>query len=109
MLEYLKKHIVDELSGAIDYMTKALEHKGTNCGTKFYHMALTELEHANELVKMYTGQERPKGMTDAEYSELYRAILDSYSTHMGKNDEKAHGATHAPIILSSYLSYTYSV
>ena len=84
MLDYLKKHILDEIAGAVDYMTKAVEHKGTACGQRFYHMALAELEHANDLVKMYSGQDRPKGMTDAEYSELYRTILDAYSTNMGK-------------------------
>ena len=84
MLEYLKKHIMEELEGAIDYMTKALEHKGKPCGQKFYSMAMMELEHANDLVRMFSGQDRPKGLTEAEYSELYRSILDAYSTHMAK-------------------------
>jgi len=84
MLDYLKKHIMDELAGAVDYMTKAIEHKGKSCGEKFYSMAMMELEHANELVKMYSAQERPKNLTDAEYSELYRTILEGYSTHMAK-------------------------
>lgn len=84
MLEYLKKHIHEEIEGAIDYMTKALEHKGKPCGQKFYNMAMMELEHANELVKMYSSQDRPKNVTDAEYSELYRSILEMYSTNMAK-------------------------
>ena len=84
MLEYLKKHIMDEIEGAIDYMTKAVEHKGKACGQKFYNMALMELEHANDLVRMLSGQDRPKSMTDAEYSELYRSILETYSANMAK-------------------------
>lgn len=84
MLEYLQKHIVDELKGAIDYMTKALEHKGKPCGQKFYNMAMMELDHANSLTKMLSSEDRPKGMTDAEYGELYKTILDAYSTHMAK-------------------------
>ena len=84
MLDYLQKHIMEELKGAIDYMTKAIEHKGKPCGQKFYSMAMMELDHANSLVKMFSGEDRPKGLSDAEYSELYRTILDAYSTHMGK-------------------------
>ena len=84
MLEYLHKHIVEEIKGAEDYMTKALEHKGKQCGQMFYSMAMMELDHANKLTKMFNSIEKPKAVADADYSAMTKAILDAYSTGMSK-------------------------
>lgn len=84
MLKYLASHITEELEGAVDYMTKAVEHKSHDCGETFYHMSMMELEHANALLKMFRKQERPKAMTDADYGELHKQILDSYTDSMSK-------------------------
>ena len=84
MLKYLHDHILDEVKGAEDYMAKAIEHKGKQCGTMFYSMAMMELDHANKLTKMYNATEKPKTITDADYSSMTKAILDAYSTSMGK-------------------------
>ena len=87
MLEYLHKHILEEIEGAEDYMTKALEHKGKSCGATFYNMAMMELDHANKLTKMYNSFEKPKDITDAEYSVMIKGILDAYSTGMAKIEQ----------------------
>lgn len=84
MITYLKDHIIEEISGAVDYMTKAVEHKGTHCGEIFYQMANMELEHANALSKMMQKEEKPSSMTDAEYGATQKAVLDAYTTHMPK-------------------------
>ena len=39
MLAYLKDHILEEIEGAMDYMSKAIEHKKDPCGEKFYAMS----------------------------------------------------------------------
>ena len=82
MLEYLKDHILDEIEGAEDYMTKAVEHKGTEYGCKFRKMAEMELEHANAMTAMFRKMEKPKSMTDAQYSEMLKGILKAYSEGM---------------------------
>lgn len=84
MITYLKEHIIEEVTGALDYMTKAVEHKGTHCGEIFYQMAEMELDHANALTKMFRRQEKPETMTDTEYAAAQKAVLDTYSTGMGK-------------------------
>ena len=84
MLEYLQKHILEEISGAEDYMTKALEYKGKQCGQMFYSMAMMELDHANKLTKMFNIAEKPKEVTDAEYSVMMKSILNTYSSGMTK-------------------------
>lgn len=92
MLTYLKEHITEEISGALDYMSKAVEHKGSHCGEIFYQMAAMELEHANALTKMFKKEEKPSSMTDAEYAAAQKAVLDAYFTGMGKyeNMKKAY-------------------
>ena len=84
MLKYLKAHIIEEVEGAVDYMGKAVEKKGTQCAEVFRHMSIMELEHANELLKMFRSVEKPKTVTDAEYAEMHKEILDAYSEGMGK-------------------------
>ena len=84
MLEYLKTHILEEIDGAIDYMTKAVEHKKDEWGCMFRKMADMELEHANALTKMFMKTEKPKTVTEAEYTEMHKAILDAYASGMSK-------------------------
>lgn len=84
MLEYLKSHIVEEINGAIDYMMKAIEHKGTTFGSKFYKMAEMEVEHANCLTHMFNMTEKPADVTDAKYAEMHKSIMETYASSMGK-------------------------
>ena len=84
MHKYLQAHIIDEIKGAEDYLAKAIEHKGKPCGQMFYSMAMMELDHANKLTKMFNSMEKPKSVTDADYAEMNKAILDVYATGMGK-------------------------
>lgn len=87
MLAYLKDHILEEINGAMDYMSKAVEHKKEPCGSKFYKMSEMEIEHANALLKMFNATEKPSTTTDAEYSAMQKAILDTYSNTMAKYTE----------------------
>ena len=84
MLKYLKDHILEEIEGALDYMEKALMHKGTDWGCAFYKMSCAELDHANHLVKMFNATEKESTITDSEYSIMHKDILEAYSTSMGK-------------------------
>ena len=84
MLEYLKSHILEEIDGAIDYMMKAIEQRGTVDGVKFYKMAEMEVEHANCLTKMFNSAEKPANVTDADYAKMHKEIMDKYATSMSK-------------------------
>lgn len=84
MLEYLKKHILEEIEGAEDYMAKAIELKETSHGPKFYDMAMMELSHANCMTKMLNSLEKSKTVSDADYAKTYKDILEAYTTSMGK-------------------------
>lgn len=84
MLKYLKEHIIDEIDGAIDYMTKAVEHKGTQEGCTFRMMSEAELDHANKLTGMFKNTAKPEDMSDADYAETQKAVLDKYVTAMGQ-------------------------
>lgn len=84
MLDYLKRHILEELDGALDYMTKAVEHKGTKEGCTFRKMSEMELEHANALTKMFKDTDKDVGMTEKEYSAAQKDVLDGYVEVMGK-------------------------
>lgn len=84
MLTYLKDHIIEEVDGAIDYMKKALEYKGTSEGCMFRKMSEMELEHANYLTHMFHKTEKPEDMTDADYAAVQKAVLDKYVTAMGQ-------------------------
>ena len=80
MLDYLKDHIVDELNGATEYWTKAVEHKGTKEGCVFRSMAEAEIEHANKLTKMMTDEKN----NTTEYTTAYKDVLEAYTTYMNK-------------------------
>ncbi len=83
-LDYLKSHIVEELDGAIDYMEKAIENKGTEWGCKFYRMSEMELEHVYCLTKMFNSMERTNSVSDASYIAMQKAVLDAYTASMSK-------------------------
>ena len=83
-LDYLKSHIVEELEGALDYMEKAIEHKGTEWGAKFYRMSEMELEHVHCLTKMFNSTEKSDNVSDSSYIAMQKAILDAYTASMGK-------------------------
>lgn len=82
MLEYIKEHIIEELHGAVDYWTKALENKGTDNGMLFKHMADAEIEHANTLTKMLKHVDIPKSLKMD--NDPYKEILDEYTMAMNK-------------------------
>ena len=82
--DYLKEHIVEELNGALDYMAKAIEYKHARWGNRFYEMAEMEIQHANCMLKMFNSTEKSAKITDADYAAMYKAILEAYSTTMGK-------------------------
>lgn len=86
MHEYLSKHIREEVDGAIDYLTKALEWKSKDpkVAMKFYKMSEMEVEHANCLTKMFTSLEKPDSLNDADYSAMQKNILDTYTQSMSK-------------------------
>lgn len=84
MLEYLRSHIVEEIDGAIEYMMKAIETKGTPMGVKFYKMASMEVEHANCLTHMFNSYEKPSDVTDADYAAMNKNIMEKYATSMAK-------------------------
>lgn len=84
MLTYVKDRILDELKDALNYMQKAVENKKKECGQIMYHIAEDELKHANYMLKVFRMTEKPKTVSDAEYSEMQKAILDAYSEDMGK-------------------------
>ena len=86
MHEYLSKHINEEIDGAMDYMTKALEWKSKNkdIAHKFYKMSEMELEHANCLTKMFNSMDKPDDVSDSDFSAMYKSILDSYTESMSK-------------------------
>lgn len=83
-LKDTKERILDELADAVEYMEKAVEHKGTEWGSWFCSMSKNELEHANLLLKMFNKAEKPDSLTEAAHTDMYKAIMDAYITHMNK-------------------------
>jgi len=83
-LKETKDRIIDELTDAIKYMQKAVEHKGTEWGTWFCQMSKNEIEHANILLKMFTKTKSQEDVSDATHKELYSTIMESYITAMTK-------------------------
>ncbi len=81
MMKYYKEHILEEIKGAEEYMSKAVEHKQYSCGPTFYMMAMDELRHANTLTKMMAKDSEPQ---NAETSEAYKAVLEAYTEGMNK-------------------------
>lgn len=86
MHEYLKDHIHEEIEGAIDYMTMAIELKTQHpeLSMKFIKMSDMEAEHANCLTKMFNSIEKPSTVTDKEYAAMLKSIINDYSESMGK-------------------------
>ena len=86
MNEYLKNHIHEEIDGAIEYMSKALELKPIHpkYSAKFFKMAEMELEHANCMLNMFNEMNKDAGMSDATYSEIVKSIMNDYTTNMTK-------------------------
>lgn len=84
MLTYLKDHILEEVDDALDYMSKAIEHKGTPDGCTFRKMSEMELEHANALTNMFREVEKPEDMSHEEYGNTQKQVLDKYVDAMSK-------------------------
>ena len=81
MCAYLRDHIVEELEGAKDYMSKAIELKETYpaWASKFYKMAEMETEHANCMNKIFASM----GDTDEScHDSMYKEILEAYTKYM---------------------------
>ena len=86
MINYLTRHIKEEIEGAIDYMTKALELKSSHpdMAAKFYRMSEMEIEHASCLTKMFNSTEKPDDMAIEDYSAAQKSIINDYTTSMSK-------------------------
>lgn len=84
MLKYLEGHILEELDGAVDYMTEAVAHKGKTCGEQFRMMSDMEAGHANTLLRMLNRHERPEDMTEGDYAVILKRIMDKYTEAMTK-------------------------
>ena len=84
MVRYLRDHIKEEIEGAKDYYTKAVECKAKHpeVAMKFYAMAEMEVEHANALTKIFNITEKPETMSDSEYSEAQKSVINDYATSM---------------------------
>lgn len=81
MCEYLRDHIMEELEGAKDYMTKALELKENypSWAQKFYKMAEMEIEHANCMNKIFASM---GDSDDPCHDSMYREVLEAYTKYM---------------------------
>jgi hypothetical protein len=88
MVKYLRDHIKEEIGGAKEYFTKAVEMKAKNpeWAMKFYKMGETEIDHATCLTKMLDKTKKPETMTDLEYSEVQKSVINEYVTSMGEID-----------------------
>ena len=86
MHDYLSKHIHEEIEGAMDYLTKALEWKSKNkeIASKFYKMGEMEVEHANCMTKMFNAMEKPEELSDSAFSVMQKSIIDDYAQSMSK-------------------------
>lgn len=86
MHEYLSNHIREEIEGAMDYLSKAIELKSTHpeMASKFYKMSEMEVEHANCMTKMFNSMAKPDNVSDMDYSNMQKGIIDSYAQSMSK-------------------------
>ena len=86
MHDYLSKHIHEEIEGAMDYLSKALELKSTHpeIASKFYKMSEMEVEHANCMTKMFNSMSKPDNVSDADYSAMQQSIINDYAQNMNK-------------------------
>lgn len=80
MCKYLRDHILEELDGAKDYMSKAVKLKSSHpmMSRKFYKMSEMEAEHANVLANMFTSI----SVDDICHAEMYKDIMEGYNTNM---------------------------
>lgn len=81
MHEYIKEHILEELEGAADYWTKAVDYKNSRIGETFKNMAEAELEHANSLLEIFNTLEP---YNDYIEDRMYKDILNAYGKAMYK-------------------------
>lgn len=86
MHEYLSAHIREEIEGAMDYYSKAIELKKVNpaWAMKFFTMAGMEVDHANCMTKMFNAVEKPDNLSIDEFSRMQRDVIDVYTTSMSK-------------------------
>lgn len=86
MHEYLRSHIREEIEGAIDYMSKAIELKKAKpeWATKFFRMSEMEVEHATCMTKMFNSVDKPEEVTSEDFSSMQKDIIDVYTTSMSK-------------------------
>lgn len=86
MHKYLKSHIIEEVEGAIGYLTKAIELKPTHplYAEKFYRMSEMELEHANCLTKMFNSLDKNAETTAEDFSLMQSEVINIYSTSMSQ-------------------------
>jgi len=80
LCKYLRDHILDELDGAKDYMSKAVKLKSMHpdMAYKFYKMSDMEAEHANALANMFTKISED----DLCHADMYKDIMESYNENM---------------------------
>lgn len=81
MCEYIRDHIIEELEGAKDYMTKAIElkEKYPAWAQKFYKMAEMEVEHANCMNKIFASM---GDSDDPCHDSMYKEVLEAYTKYM---------------------------
>lgn len=86
MHEYFRNHISEEIEGAMDYYSKAIELKKTNpdWAMRFFTMANMEVEHANCMTKMFNAVERPDDVSIEDFSRMQKDVIDVYTTSMSK-------------------------
>lgn len=89
-LEYFYDRICDELSGAEDYITFAMEVRAMdgNFSKQFVEMSAAELDHATRLYKMfeqYYQQAAKAFSTIPEHmTKMQKEIIDKYMTGYAK-------------------------
>lgn len=83
-LKEIKTRILDELSDAVSYMEKAVEHKCDEWGNWFCQISMNEVEHANILLKIFNKTEKPETLTEADHKLMYKEIMESYTDNMSK-------------------------
>ena len=84
-LTYLKEHICEELSDALEYATHAIELKpmAPTWGKMFIDMAAAELTHASNLYKMFVEYYQKISASYSEtpdyVEEMYKEVCRCYS------------------------------
>ena len=83
-LKSIKENILEELKDAVKYMQDAIDNKGTEIGTWYCMMSKNEVEHAQMLTKIFQKTKKPDTVTEAQHTEMYKELMDSYIDHMTK-------------------------